>query len=382
MKYLKKFEGNGRIKIKGNQVHVGDTNLPQFWSENPGYTPKKDIPTQRIGGVDITTLVPAPGTDYNYIVDPDDHLDKKEIDEFIKPHIKKFNDFGFNPMNEKLGVVDGLEEIAEEIIEEIKRRQTEYGPLSYKRNQCNIKTEWRDQEINLNFILDSNLKSAGSFRVDGENEFTIMSKDLDRITIIHELKHLDRSVSKKSKRSKISKIKALSGPVSAKYKHLLKHSYQGDNSSIISDVIYYSNPDEFEAYFNELYSDLKSKLEGVDVSERRNFIKNYLDITEIYIIYRYLYNNKFDISLFFKNNRNANSYMNEINKRVKEMSDVNTIKMKTNKVNIILDKISKFVMALGKDEDVSKDVKKINNYINYQIGKNYPKFHRLYTLLA
>lgn len=390
MKYLKKFEGRGRIKIKGNQVHVGDTNMPQFWSENPGYTPKKDIPVQKTGGIDITTLVPAPGTDYNYIVDPDDHLDQKEIENLIKPHIKKFNDFGFNPMNEKLGIVEGLEDIADEIIEGLKESRRKYGIMSYKRNYYLLETEWRGKEIKINCYVDPTMSGRSAYFqvIDSDKlEFKIVMEDLNRNILVHELKHLDRNLLT-GYSSKISNINILNRNLLKKYQYLLKKDNNElgySDIEILSDVIYYSNPDEFEAYFNEMYTELKGLIDdSMDDNEKKSIISEYLESEEIYMLYRAINNGVFDISRFFKNNRNANYYIKEIIKRVEEIPKNPKqikIKIKTNKFDIFIDKISKFIKSYMKDEEIDKSVKWLNWFVNNNIKKNYPKFNRLYTLL-
>jgi hypothetical protein len=100
MKHLKEFvkffEGKGRYVIKDNIASVGSTGLPQFWSTNDDYTEKSKVDSQEIG-VDIKQMVNAPGNDYSYILDPDDHIDQKHIDKLVEPHVKKFSDFGFDP---------------------------------------------------------------------------------------------------------------------------------------------------------------------------------------------------------------------------------------------------------------------------------------------
>lgn len=96
MKYLKTFEGRGRIEIKGNHVYTGPVTMPNFVSEKPDYTDLDgEIPTQKTDGVDIKWFIVP--NNYNYIVDPDDHIDQKEIDKLIEPHVKKFSQFGFDP---------------------------------------------------------------------------------------------------------------------------------------------------------------------------------------------------------------------------------------------------------------------------------------------
>ena len=98
MKYLKTFnelnEGKGRFKIKDNQVHTGDVNLPQFWTTSKDYM-KVDNKDMEIGHDPKEMIMPL-GNDYGYITDPNDQIDQKEIDKLIEPHTKK-SDFGFDP---------------------------------------------------------------------------------------------------------------------------------------------------------------------------------------------------------------------------------------------------------------------------------------------
>lgn len=102
MRHLKKFnEGKYRIEIKGNQVVAGSANLPQNWTTSDDYMSDDNGEDQKMG-VDAKTLISPLGNDYAHIWDVDDHIDPKEIDNLIKPHVKKFNDFGFNPANESL----------------------------------------------------------------------------------------------------------------------------------------------------------------------------------------------------------------------------------------------------------------------------------------
>ncbi len=90
---IKKFdefvnEGKDRVEIDGNHVIAGESTLP------PQIDDKQE---QKLDGVDIEAF-----SDENtgILTDADDHLSQKKVDNLMSPHIKKFNDFGFNP-NEK-----------------------------------------------------------------------------------------------------------------------------------------------------------------------------------------------------------------------------------------------------------------------------------------
>jgi hypothetical protein len=100
MKHIKSFdelnEGKGRYTIKGNMASVGTTGLPQFWSMSPDYKKEDDTKPQKMG-LNSPDLIAQPGNDYSYLTDIDDHIDTEDVKKLVEPHVKKFNDFGFNP---------------------------------------------------------------------------------------------------------------------------------------------------------------------------------------------------------------------------------------------------------------------------------------------
>lgn len=101
MKHLKKFndlnEGKGRYKIDGNIAAAGETNLPQFWTTSTDYMKQDHSKDPQETGLDAKQLIAPVGNDFSYLTDTDDHIDDKEVKKLIEPHVKKFNDFGFDP---------------------------------------------------------------------------------------------------------------------------------------------------------------------------------------------------------------------------------------------------------------------------------------------
>lgn len=88
LKYFSVFnEGRGRIEIKDNHVIAGDVNLPQT------YDSKR---LQKIG-IDVDSFVLSPNNSYNFLNDVDDDISDSEVSKLVSPHVKKFNDFGFDP---------------------------------------------------------------------------------------------------------------------------------------------------------------------------------------------------------------------------------------------------------------------------------------------
>ncbi len=101
MKHLKRFselnEGKGRYTIKDNVASVGSVGLPKFYTTSPDYMtsdPSKNI--QKVG-LNPEDLISPEGTGYTYLTDEDDHIDSKDVKKLVEPHVKKFNDFGFDP---------------------------------------------------------------------------------------------------------------------------------------------------------------------------------------------------------------------------------------------------------------------------------------------
>ena len=101
MKYLKKFndlnEGKGRYKVDGNMAVDSDVSLPQFFTTSKDYMKQDHSKDPQEPGHDPKQMIAPVGNDYSYITDIDDHIDDKEVKKLIEPHVKKFNDFGFDP---------------------------------------------------------------------------------------------------------------------------------------------------------------------------------------------------------------------------------------------------------------------------------------------
>jgi len=89
MKYLKTFEGHGRIEMSkdGKQALAGPATLPQNWEWDK---------EQKVGFNPNDLLMPGDNS-YNYLMDPEDYLDKKDVDKMMEPHVQKYGEFGFDP---------------------------------------------------------------------------------------------------------------------------------------------------------------------------------------------------------------------------------------------------------------------------------------------
>ncbi len=96
-------------------------------------------------------------------------------------HIIKYNNFIF----EKMGIINELEPISDDIISKIGDK--EY--LKYEMNYLGF-------NIIINIYVLYDKKLLGDFQVENSDkfEFNIRLNGLDKSTLIHELKHLDRCI--------------------------------------------------------------------------------------------------------------------------------------------------------------------------------------------
>lgn len=286
--------------------------------------------------------------------------------------MKKIKSFE-NYISERLGIVSNLEPIADHVIEKLRIR-----------NYYELKTRIRDCDVTIEFYLLPNLDNSGSFRTEDLDEkvFKIKLKTLNKPTIIHELKHLDRVLSKNIKKGvkyeSESIMTHITNFVTKKFSHLFKDKL---SSEMLSLVIYYSNPDEFESYFNGIYYQIKDKIvEGMSKEEKVKIIKDELESEAIYIFYKHFSRNEFEMRYFFKSNRDMNQYLSEY----KRFLEVFT-KQKTESITVWSNLFSYFKKWIGsglKDVEADKYYQEFNKKVNSSIQKNYRKFNRLYSLLV
>lgn len=282
--------------------------------------------------------------------------------------IKPFNIF----INEKLGVLTGLDDMARVIIDE----------LSHK-NYFKYKTKYLDKNITIHCFkvkdqyMDEEL--SGSFSVEdaSNSEFKIKISDLTKSTLIHELKHMDRVIRRDMKTDTYYYINHIGGYVAKKYTHLF---IDKDIAEILIEIFYYCNPDEFEAYYQDIYSDIKDQIDdNMTREEKIEVIKGFIENEPIYAIFKHYYNNEFRLEDFFKSKEDCNSFLKDFfyrgelffNGQDEAISTLDRIKswFKSNILNKLL-----------KDDKLDSGVKEFNYYINKIVKRNYPKFSRLYSL--
>jgi len=268
---------------------------------------------------------------------------------------------------EKLGILEELDLIADDVIN-----------IFNKTNDNNIiqNFNYLNNNISIRFILDSKMDNDGEFEVVDFYKliFLIRIKKVDKSILIHELKHLDREIRKGGNKDSYYKLNHIGKFTINNYKHFAKN-----NSDFISMIFYYIDPNEFESYYNGIYNDLKELLIDIDVEDKRKFIKNYLEKQDIYILYRELYKNGFDISLFFKNNNDVNYLVDEIEKNINYYKNYKHVFIPY--YEILISKIKNIFSNFKNEKDLNKNVKDLNKMVMKVVNKNYPKFHRLYSIL-
>jgi hypothetical protein len=279
--------------------------------------------------------------------------------------ISDFNTF----ITERLGILTSLEDIADKILKELS------GKKYYR-----LETEYLGNQIKIDCYLlkpeeQNGRELSGSFRVeDPDNfEFSIKMDEISKSTLIHELKHMDRSIRRKMKTDNYFYINHIGRYVADKYRHLFTTK---ENAEVLIETLYYCNPDEFEAYFNDIYYELKEQITPeMSKLEIRNIVKETLEDEEVYIFFKQYYKSKFDIEDFFKSKRDCNYFLSEF---FNKMDKFFTNEDDTISNSEVFFSWIKSALSIS-EENVSTS--EINHLINRIVQKNFKKFGRLYTLL-
>ena len=267
--------------------------------------------------------------------------------------------------NEKLGIVYDIESIADDIIKGLS-----------KKDYFEWKGKFRGKDITIEcYLMNLEKETSAKFqKVDKENNiFKISTKTLRKSTIIHELKHLDYYL--RSGEKEHDYLTHITKTLSKVYPHNLK------DPEIFYWVIYSTNQNEFESYFNEFYWELKEKFDGKDLSrnEKRDLIDEYLREDPLVFVFRYYYKRGFDLKSMFKSNREANKFLS---KTIQTIKDYKKGKANIDKWDILLTKFTSLFRKFRKDEEIDNSlVRDIELMINKSIKINFKKISRLYTLL-
>ena len=278
--------------------------------------------------------------------------------------IDNFNKF----ISEKLGIQDEVESISNDILSNLKDKK--YYKLSFK-------------NATIECYLYPNLKgSSAFFRQDGPLQFTIKFKSLKKSHVIHEVKHLLKRLGSKWANKKTTHDKyAITNHVGSYILNEFDFLLKKDPYEVLRYTIYYSNPDEFEAYYNQFYYELKQLINpNMQKKEKREIIKSHLEKQTIFQIYNVFYKSKFDASIFFHKIEDVNLFTKTLKVKSEEFKNKNKFnsipfsKLITNQILSIIRRL------FNNDEPMDKSVHKLNSLVNRSIQKNYHKFFRLYTV--
>lgn len=267
--------------------------------------------------------------------------------------------------NEKLGIVYDIESIADDIIKGLS-----------KKNYFEWKGKFRGKDITIEcYLMNLEKETSAKFqKVDKENNiFKISTENLKKSTIIHELKHLDYYLRAGEKEHDY--LTHITKALTKVYTHMLK------DPEIFYWIIYLTNQNEFESYFNEFYWELKEKFDGKDLSrnEKRDLIDEYLKEEPLVFVFSHYYKRGFDLKSVFKSNREANKFLS---KTIQTIKDYKKGKADIDKWDILLTKFTSLFRKFRKDEEIDNSlVKDIEMMINKSIKRNFKKISRLYTLL-
>ena len=295
---------------------------------------------------------------------------------------------------ESLGILKSLEYLANQIIEELSDK-----------NEYILKTKYLEHYITLRCVVDPKLKgkikeikpNALLLSSSGDFKYTIIMKYLSYANLLHELKHMDRDIRRDKQIGYGQLLNYVGTQTSSDYKYLIKNgipkiefskygvdvSFELLSYTLIS-ILHYADQNEFESHFASAYYDLKDKITP-DMSkvDKKKIIDGYLNDCGLFDFYKFYYKNGFDLSKFFKNNKDVNYFIDKMIKNINNI--INGIDIgKTiniNKKEILKNKVKRMFSFFEEDDkDIKSEVRKVNFYINKSIQRNYKKIYRLYSL--
>lgn len=271
----------------------------------------------------------------------------------------------FKIFNEKLGIVSGLETIADDIISYFENN---------KKSFYNKQIEIADIKTNVTIFLNKDYTNP-SFFVD-EGKFKIRLVNLSKEVLIHELKHLHRyiklNISSNIDWSRWTITSNVLDKLSSKLSHLFKEK---DSGNAIYILIYFADQNEFESYYNEIYHKIKNTIpQNLDREDKIDFIKKELENDPIFRVYKAFYKKDLDMDKFFKSEKHKNIFLSEVENLRNNIKDGMVIPRP-------FIKFSTWIKSLtNKSYPKQKIEKEIIKMVRNSIDKNYKKLYRIYAL--
>ena len=202
---------------------------------------------------------------------------------------------------EKMGILTSIDPIVDDIIKEFN-----------KKSHFIFDTIIDNKKVKIECELTDNIKNIAHIRLldKEESKFLLQTTTLNRSTIKHELKHIHYLVVRNFKNQKLYHLSQQI--VDLKYKKVIKYF------DCFKSILYYSSPDEFESYFNDMYEELLVLTK--DKNDKKEIIDNYLKNNELYIIYKAINETNFSIESWFHNRKFLSDFINDYDN---VLSDIN-----------------------------------------------------------
>lgn len=274
---------------------------------------------------------------------------------------------------EKLGINEDLEDLVELCKKELDGK-----------NNCVVRTNYKGKNISIILKIEKMKRRSGYFIVinQEENIFKIVIEDIDSDSLSHEIKHLDRAISRNYKIDKYEDYRSINKLQLVALKNLTRDNISNE---MLSKLMYYFNPDEFEAQYLTMYYDLKKIIkDNMTREEKKSIINKYLTDNEFTFSYLIYYYSPFKIEKFFKNRKSLNFYIETLFKNIEKYKRENRegSSMISNIFYLVYKNFTmNFTNKFTKDEkEISKFVKIFNNDINRLVEKGYKKIFRIFSL--
>jgi hypothetical protein len=208
---------------------------------------------------------------------------------------------------ESLGVSSYLDPIVDSVKKNLSDTNREYS--------LSVKMHGKSVKINFVYDIESELYKgqklesyAQLINPDPDNiEYLVNLGSLSDSSIIHEIKHVDRDVAR---------------GLTTDFHYYLNHvgrdvieNYSGGfrtekDSDYLSLIFYLVNPDEFESHYNDLYKDLTENIPAtLSPLEKRDKIKEFLEDTDFYVVYKDLSAGNFSLEYLFNDRESLNYFL-------------------------------------------------------------------------
>jgi hypothetical protein len=271
---------------------------------------------------------------------------------------------------EKLGVVPEIDDIIKVVQDKLGQGETEFT----------LQTNLRGKDTEIKFIHNperEEYKGASLhsyFQLTDANpelpKFTISLGDLKSSTIAHELKHLDRELSREMIADFSYYLNHVGRDVIQNMSHLAKDE---ESEDLLSLSLYLINKDEYEAYFNEFQREIQSMINPeMSQEEKERVIREYLEDQDIYLLYKEIDEaGGFNLESYFKDRTSMLKYLSAFTTKMEEFIEDNPEYEEWEKIK-------------GDESNtpsgMSKIAKKINHHFSTRVKEGLRRFNRLYVI--